>query len=430
MRLLPVFWVLLGLALVLLYLRLSQFHGFGPRGFDDQHYYAQARSLVLDRDLDLERELSVLTPRPDNLKADPSAASWHRTPIGRVPCKYPIGAPLLVAPFLAAGQGIALALAAVGVPVPTDGYSLPCYLAWGLGNLFWAFVALVAVCRILGAMLSPAAAFLVTATVFAASPLLHHTVGDPYMAHVPATALVCLLVLLVLRLQARPLDLRLQALAALIGGLAVATRSSEFPYLVVLAFPILGSGVPGARRLAAAAITGAGVLAGFLPQMFAWKAIYGSWIHYSYEGEAFRFPPFLIENLFGLRAGLFVWNPLWLPALLAFLWRPGPLAWYRLPVVAVALLNACWWCHWWGDTFGGRAYASLFPFVAVGAAFLVRALNRWSDARGARVRSAVAAGLVVTAILAVAWSLAMIARMELLRNEQRALGEGFPWPFR
>ncbi|MEZ5990641.1 MAG: hypothetical protein R3F30_16310, partial [Planctomycetota bacterium] len=234
--------------LVLLGLRLDLHHGLGPRGTDGQYYYAQARSLVVDGDLDLRRELGELTPRPENVNTSTDRPWDEPTATGRVPCKYPVGAPLLQVPFLAVGQLLALGLDAAGVEVRTDGYSAPCYLAWRVG--VWAFATLLLWAaagfarRVTG--LGPEAGMACAAAAVLCGPLLYFCTGDPYSAHVHSAALVAAALLLAVDPAALPRRLRGTAplWIGLCCGLAVCTRATNGLWLGAAGLLLLLGGAP------------------------------------------------------------------------------------------------------------------------------------------------------------------------------------------
>jgi hypothetical protein len=411
------------------FLRLGAYHGLEPRGTDDQYYFAQARSLVLDGDLDLRNELGELTPRPGNVHLSTSQPWYEPTATGKVPIKYPVGTAVLQAPFLAAAHAAARLMRELGGPLAANGYELPYYLAWGIGTVLWALVALASIRRLLASLLrlGPLPSLLVTGLAFACSPLAYHTMGDPYMAHVPSTALVSVLLLLTLGpTWPRPLP---QMLAAgLVAGLAVATRPTDLVWASCLVVPLADGARWRGRPIAAAGLAALGFALGVLPQLLAMKSVHGSFFHYSYGSERFHLPPpYLIENLLGHRAGLFAWNPLWLPALAVALVSQNLPLMARAAAVALVLWNSSWWCHWWGDTFGGRAHASLLPVVAFGLGRIaLRARSVVIDGTGV-TRALLVTGLAAAILAAVGWTGFMIWRMESLLPQQRAQGADMPY---
>jgi hypothetical protein len=404
-------WLLFAAGLVLSSALLVRFHGAAPRGTDDQYYFAQARSLLVDRDLDLRNELGSLTPRPENVHTSTEARWDEPTATGLVACKYPLGAPLLQMPFLAVGIGLGALLGRE--PEVAPGYELPAYLAWHLGVLCYALLAVACAQRFAMRALELAAlpALLGAMAAFLGSSLWFYSTGDPYMAHVHSALLVAALLAGVasLRQRAEVSQRSCLALGALFG-LALATRLTNAVYLLALA-PLARPLRAGAPQRLSAFLFGAAL--SFLPQTLAWRAIYGQWIVHSYRDEGFDFwSPELRANLFSLRAGLFAWSPLWALGLGLALLRLRALWYAWLPAAALVYWCACWWCWWWGDTYGGRAFATLFPLAAAGLALALS------------IRSlALRVALCVAISLGAGWSAFMIYRVETIAVSARARGE-------
>lgn len=404
-------WLLFATGLLLSSALLVRFHGAAPRGTDDQYYYAQARSLLVDRDLDLRNELGSLTPRPENVHTSTEARWDEPTATGLVACKYPLGAPLLQMPFLAVGIGGGALLGRE--PEVAPGYELPAYLAWHLGVLCYALLAVACAQRFAMRALDLASlpALLGAMGAFLGGSLWYYCAGDPYMAHVHSALLVAALAAAVAGDGERPPSSprRCLGLGALFG-LALATRLTNAVYALLL-LPVLRPRQRLAPLRGAALLLGAALA--FLPQMLAWRAIYGQWIVHSYRDEGFDFwNPELRANLLSVRAGLFAWSPLWALGLGAALLRLRALWYAWLPAAALLYWCACWWCWWWGDTYGGRAYATLFPLAATGLALALSARSR-----------ALRVLLGVALVLGIGWSAFMIYRVETIAVSARARGE-------
>ena len=70
------------------------------RGWDAQYYYACARSLVFDTDLDITNDLEATPhPAPFDRDADGQFEAVPRDRKGRIVSKYPIGLSLVEVPF-------------------------------------------------------------------------------------------------------------------------------------------------------------------------------------------------------------------------------------------------------------------------------------------------------------------------------------------
>jgi hypothetical protein len=128
------------------------------------------------------------------------------------------------------------------------------------------------------------------------------------------------------------------------------------------------------------AFTAAATLA-FVPQMLAWKAIYGHYLAVSPVGPAIYWGhPQLVAILWSSRNGLFAMSPVLYVAAagLVIVARRRPAI--GVPaLVAVALMiyfNACIQ-DWWGSAgFGGRRFDGVLPLLAVGLAAAIDAGRR------------------------------------------------------
>src|SRR5258708_27644214 len=112
---------------------------------------------------------------------------------------------------------------------------------------------------------------------------------------------------------------------------------------------------------------------GFLPQMLAWHAIYGSRIARSPVGPEIRWAePRLVDILWSARNGLFSTAPiLYLGAigLIAFAFARPAVAMPMLAAVAVMIyFNACIQDWWGSDGVGGRPVDGVIPVFFIGLA--------------------------------------------------------------
>jgi hypothetical protein len=127
----------------------------------------------------------------------------------------------------------------------------------------------------------------------------------------------------------------------------------------------------------------AGVFVGVLPQMLAWKAIYGQYLlAYPPHGADFlRLDrPFLLNTLFSSRHGLLSWTPVFWPCLLGLIpltaRHPRRFAILWAPLLIMTYVNVCSGDWWSGGAYSNRRFDSLLPLFALGlAAFLQGAIG-------------------------------------------------------
>ena len=145
---------------------------------------------------------------------------------------------------------------------------------------------------------------------------------------------------------------------------------------------------------------------GFLPQMLAWHAIYGSLIARSPVGPQIRWTdPHLVDILWSARNGLFSTAPiLYLGAigLIGFAFARPAVGMPVLASVAVMVyFNACIQ-DWWGSAgFGGRRFDGTIPLFCLGLAAFI------DYAAGVVRRHAAAAVTALLALIAV-WNVALM----------------------
>jgi hypothetical protein len=363
---------------------------------DAAYYYAYLPSLVLDGDLDFTNQYRV-------------TQNWYRlgpTPLGRPGNVFGIGPALFALPAFVVGHGLALATGARG-----DGFS-----RWETTLVLWTSIAmslgaLLVAARLAQRRVGSALAGHVGAVVAAVSgPLLYYAIRQPGYAH-PCAALFA--TVLIERWDASydaPRSLRTWLVLGAAAGAAALARPQLAVWALLLPAAALddlrrGSGRPA--RLAARWIAGAAAAAlVFLPQLVAWKCLYGAW-YVVPQGPGFMRwdAPAWTEALFSSRNGLFPWAPLSAPMALGVvaLARRGmrlPLA-LLLGLFGQAIVNGAAWDWWAGGSFGGRRFDSCYAVFAVGAAVGIDAAARGLARRGP-VRLIAGLALAAAALIAIA----------------------------
>lgn len=359
---------------------------------DGKLYYAWARSLVIDRDLDFENDYRLLSP-PDPLPVELSRA---RTPRGLVVNKYPVGLALLELPATV----LAHVVASVSGVWPADGLSMPYQAAvattlvlLALAGLWLLFEASVRLgCR-------EHWAFWLLAGSLAATNVVHYIAKEPAMSHAAGLGLFGVFAWIVVRSPGPPRPLAMAAAGAVLGLLVLVRNTNILLAPSILWILSTRAGL-GLRSSWPMALT-AGAVA--LLQPLAIFALWGSLHLTGYADEGFSSGIEGIWNtLFSSRHGLFVYHPWYLLLLLANL--VGLLrAESRLAAVAavssfalLAVANGTWWCWWFGRGFGNRSFIEALGPLALGAAF---SLSKIPAARD-RARAIFSAPLLLVGILA------------------------------
>jgi hypothetical protein len=387
------------LLFLLLLPAVAQLHGAGGRlGGDGVMYYVQARSLYKDGDLDLTNEYAHygLLERPE--LAVPTRTGLRRT-------VFAIGPALVWAPFFGLGEGVARIENALGRPADRSGYGVTHTNAVALGGLLYGFAAVWLVHALVRRHFSAAVALLAALLLWGATFLHWYMVHQPAMSHAPSAAFAALVLFLWDR-DRQGRGVLGFAVLGLVVGVAMCVRWQNAVFLFLPAMDLIRQLRARALDLKAAALR-AGALAGAallgtLPQLLAWKAIFGEWVllHPPQGTDFVRLTrPFVLETLFSMRHGLLSWTPILWAGYLGFvpLWRrrsalAAPLL---LPLVLMTYVNMCSGDWWAGGSFSNRRFDSLLPVLALG---LAAALD--AAAGAIRRRPQIALGLLAVPFVA------------------------------
>ncbi len=390
---------------------------------DGFYYFAYLRSLAFDGDVNFMNDYRLLGLGDKSYLFRPTAT-------GHAESAWTIGPAIVWSPFFAAGHLAATRLRASGVDVATDGTSYPYRQAICVASLFYGLLGCWFAYR-LALLFFPGslAGSAVTLTV-AGSFMLWYLVKEPSMTHATSMAAVGGFTWMWAATRERR-TLRDWALLGLLAGFIALIRWQNLLFALLPGLDAVrllwshrrAAGGPEMRHtIAGSAAFLACAVVGFLPQMLAWQAMYGSLIARSPVGPQIRWTdPHLVDILWSARNGLFSTAPiLYLAALglLAFaIVRPAA----GLPMAAAALVmiyfNACIQ-DWWGSAgFGGRRFDGVIPIFAVGLAAFI-------DYAGALVRRH--ATVAITTLLAViaVWNLAL---MGAAQSGDVRIGETLPF---
>lgn len=374
---------------------------------DGFYYFAYLRSLVFDHDVNFMNDYRMLGLGDKTYLFQPTAT-------GHAESAWTIGPAIVWSPFFAVGHLAATRLRASGVDVATDGTSYPYRQAICVASLFYGLLGCWCAYRLtLLFFPAPLAAPAVVLTV-AGSFMLWYLVKEPSMTHATSMASVAGFTWL----WAATRERRTLGSWALLGVLAGLMALIRWQNLLFALLPGLDAarilwqtgrdrdGRALRETLAGCAAFLLCALAGFLPQMLAWQAMYGSPIARSPVGPQIRWTdPHLVDILWSARNGLFSTTPiLYVCAigLLAFTAGRPAAGLPMLAAVAVMIyFNACIQ-DWWGSAgFGGRRFDGLIPILCVGLAAFVASAGRLVR------RHATAAVTTLLAALAI-WNLALM----------------------
>ena len=390
---------------------------------DGFYYFAYLRSMAFDHDVNFQNDYRMLGLGDKTYLFQPTRTGYAES-------AWTIGPAIVWSPFFAIGHITAVRLQAAGVDVATDGTSYPYRQAVCVASLFYGLLGCWFAYRLTrlffpGRLATPAVVLAVSGSF-----MLWYLVKEPSMTHAASMASVAGFLWMWAATQA---DRRSRdwALLGLLIGLSGLIRWQNVLFALLPGIDALRALIPAARTgdraalrrtLAGSALFLVAAFAAFLPQMFAWRAIYGTFIARSPVGPQIRWSdPHLADILWSARNGLFSTTPIaYLAAIGLVIFacvRPAAGVPALLAVLVMAYFNACIQ-DWWGSAgFGGRRFDGLVPLFAVGlAAFLDRAAD---TVRRHAVGSVTAALTVLTL-----WNLAL---MGAAQDGAVRIGETLPF---
>jgi hypothetical protein len=340
---------------------------------DTGSYFVYLRSAVFDHDLDFTNDWTLLGyPVPGPTETG-FRNNWQS-----------VGPALLWSPFYLCAHAYVRADTLVDEkPHLPNGVSAPYRRSMALGTV----TAVVAGAWLLAGMMARAiggsAAALAVVGAIVTSPILYYVFVVPGMAHGVTFALAAALLWAWDRARRAPSLGAWSLLGALLGLLA-ATRFQAAVYgLLPMALAVIGLRRRSVRPAWLAAAVAVAFLA-LLPQLLAWKTLFGRFVTIPQGPEYLDWSaPHVLDVLLSANHGFFTWTPamlLGVAGLVLGLVRAPLLCGLGLLIgAAVAWTNGSVTDWDWaaGDAFGARRFDLVVPLVAVGFGWLVHDGRRW-----------------------------------------------------
>jgi hypothetical protein len=310
------------------------------------------------------------------LPADFEGKIWLQTaPSGKPILRMTMGLAILWSPFF-----ILAHLFAKVMGISALGYSWPYSLSIFVAAIFYLFVGLVFLRKILLRNFSDIVTGITMLLIVLATNLINYVILEPGMSHIFSFALIILFLYYTLKWVEKPAISSTLILGAL-AGLIVLIRPVNG---LVLVFPALYaiSSVAEIKlriidRWKLILLAGVAAFVMVLPQMIYWKFQTGHFIFNSYmDSGGFYFTnPHLIVGLFGFRKGWLIYTPVMLFALVGLLFLRRYAKDFLLSISAFLPLFLfvifSWWCWWYGGSYGARPMIDTYGILAIPmAAFL------------------------------------------------------------
>jgi hypothetical protein len=290
--------------------------------------------------------------------------------------KYTCGVAIMQAPFFLSAHALTLATGG-----KADGYSDYYIRALQLAGLFYGFLGLLLLKKILARHFSPVVVMMTVVGFFLGTNLFHYILQEPGMSHVYSFFLFGLFVWLTPRFYERP-GWKIFGGMGLLAGFIVLIRPTNILLLLyLLLFRVKTWEDIKARlqffkkHLWPLLLAPVASFLAFVPQFLYWKHISGDWLIYSYGEEGFNWlEPRIDMVLFHIKNGWLLFSPmagLAIVGCLAGMWKnrfniaPVFLIWLLL-----LYITSCWWCWWFGGAFGHRQFVEFYVVLAIPYAWL------------------------------------------------------------
>ena len=311
-----------------------------------------------------------------NLPADFEGKIWlQETPTGNPILRMTMGLAILWIPFFLIGHGLAFLTGA-----STLGYSWPYGLSIFLAAVFYLFIGLVYIRKILIRYFSDVTVALTLLVLVLSTNLMYYVISEPGMSHVYNFALIAIFLYYSILWTEKSTFVK-SIILGFVAGLIVLIRPTNIVILILPAFIGISGLDDFVRRLKShwKGIMWA-ALAAFivvLPQLIYWKVQTGYFFFNSYmeSGKFYFLKPQIVNGLFSYRKGWLIYTPVMAFAIVGLFLLKKYAKELMFPVILFLVINIyvvfSWWCWWYGGSFGSRPMIDIYGIMAVPmAAFL------------------------------------------------------------
>jgi len=337
---------------------------------DVTHYYAYLPATFIYNDWKFDFV--------KNLPHDFEGRIWLlQTPDGKPVLKMTMGLSILWLPF----EGTAHMYAKLS-SYKADGYSKPYSVAIFAAALFYLFLGLFYLRKLLLRFFDEISTAITLLLLVFGTNLMHYVIVEPGMSHVYNFFLITVFVYFSTKWIDNP-GWALSLLVGAVAGLIILIRPIN---IVVGIVPLLWNVLSWHdftnrlklfltewEKLAVAIVV---VFLFLFPQLLYWKIATGEWVYYSYQEERFFFGhPHIIDGLFSFRKGWFVYTPIMAIAFFGFISlykkQRGTVMALAFTMVLSVYAVFSWWCWWYGGSYGSRPMIDFYGVMAIPLAALV-----------------------------------------------------------
>ena len=373
---------------------------------DGVGYYAYARSVLIDHNLNFEKDWLTANPSfsQGRLNASGQLQTDQYSPTGHIKNHFSIGPSLLWSPFLIAAHGGVLVMDRVGAHIPADGYSRPYRIAMAAGTAVYGFLGLLLAFDIARDYVEERWALLATLGIWLASSLPVYMYFNPSWSHAHSAFAVALF----LWYWNRTRNGRTFWQWLLLGLVAGLMMNVYYPNAILLLVPALEAVVnysrltkiPEQGSMSTLDLLGRHVLfmvvAGLtlVPTFITRRIIYGTTFESGYPPMRTWFwtSPKLLQVLFSTDHGMLIWTPILIPAIcgLFLFWRHDHLFGTGLLLSALVFyFFIASYPDWDGiSSFGNRFFVSMTSVFILGLSATLEVSAGWSKKLGNSITAA------------------------------------------
>ncbi len=349
-------------------------------------YYSYLRSVFFDGDIEFSNEFERLgsddfaLPSPDD-----------RTGEGYTPNPFSIGPGILWSPFYICAHMAGYAMNMLGADIVLDGYSGIYVYFCVAGTIFYGYLGLYLLFKMLSIFFSKTISFSVTGFILFGSALFYYMISEYFMSHVHSFfAVTLLLYFIFIRLDRERGSETDWFFAGLISGFAGIIRWQNIGFAIVPAFLLILNTCreykkAGRKRvftglIRRASLFGAGFIIIIIPQMIIIKMIYGFWFGIP-QGQAFFSFDILrmFYVLFSPYHGLFQWHPILLfgfAGLILSGFKSLKNLFFLMAFIIQVYIVSLPYDWWAGHSFGMRRLLNSSALLAFGLSGILYALSR------------------------------------------------------
>jgi len=269
-----------------------------------------------------------------------------------------------------------------------DGFSNIYQLMLTISGLFYAFMGLILLRRLLLKYFDPVLTAIVLIAIGLGTNLFHYATKEAAMPHSHNFFLITLFLTLVIPYYKNPTWQKTLGIGFLFGFIALVRPSNILLLLFLFLYGVSSWRTFTDRilfylqRWYLVLIMLLGFFLPWIPQFLYWKAVTGHYLFFTYaeKGATFYFAhPHILESLFSFRKGWLIYTPVMIFALAGIIYlrklaRPWFLA-MAIYVMVMIYVQSSWWCWWFGGGWGLRPYISMYPLLAIPMAFLLNHLR-------------------------------------------------------